>query len=66
MEHVPGTPSDENVADPAMAQAIVDSSQRNGGLLVKLDRKAFDLDGQVEPAAMKGSVMAKIACGLPD
>lgn len=54
MEHVPGTASDENVADPATAQAIIDTSQHNGGLLVKLDRKAFDLDGQVESAAMKG------------
>ena len=66
LEHGPGMVSDENAVDLAMAQTIIDSSQHNGGRLVKLDKKAFDLDGPVEPVAMKESVLVKIAYGLPD
>lgn len=66
LEHGPGLAFDENAVDLAMAQTIIDSSQHDGGRLVKLDRKAFKLDEPMEPISMKESVIVKIAYGLPD
>ena len=66
MEHGHGPPPDANVVDLAMAQTIMDASQHEGGRLVRLDKNAFELDGPVEPVAMKESVIVRIAYRLPE
>lgn len=62
----PRPPPDANVADPAMAQTIIDADQHDGGRLVKLDKKAFEMEGPTEPVAMKESVIVGIAYHLPE
>lgn len=66
MEHAPGPPPDANAVDLAMAQTIRDASEHEGGRLVRLGKNAFEVDGPVEPVAMKESVIVRIAYRLPE
>ena len=49
-----------------MAQTITDASEHEGGRLARLGKNAFEVDGPVEPVAMKESVIVRIAYRLPE
>ena len=66
LNHGPRPSPDANVVDLAMAQTIIDANQHDGGRLVKLDKNVFELNGAVEPVAMKESTIIRIAYRLPE